>query len=60
MTNVPIDEPREIKNSRTIRYRYRKLLGRPDLTDREIDQMRANVVRIARTICEYVWGKSFY
>lgn len=60
MSNVHADEPGEGKKAGAIRDRYRELLGRSEMTEREIDQMRANVVRIARTICEHVWGKSFY
>ncbi len=43
-----------------IRDFYRKVLHMPDLKDREIDQMRQNVIRLARAICEHVWGKKFY
>jgi hypothetical protein len=39
---------------------YREVLQMPDLTDREIDQIRQNVIRLARAICEYVWGRKFY
>lgn len=40
--------------------RYRTLLGRPELADADIAEMRANLRRIAETLCEHVWGKPFY
>ena len=43
-----------------IRDAYRRVLREPGLTDREIDDMRAHIVRLARTLCEHVWGKRFY
>jgi len=39
---------------------YREILNMPDLTNKEIDQMRKNLILLARTICEHVWGKKFY
>jgi tRNA C32,U32 (ribose-2'-O)-methylase TrmJ len=51
------------KNSRkkdSIHDRYRRILNRPGLTDREIDEMRKNLSLFAQTICEHVWGKKFY
>lgn len=39
---------------------YRKVLGKPELTEKEIDGMRLNVQRLARAICEYVWKEKFY
>jgi len=43
-----------------IREFYREVLNMPGLTDKEIDQMRQNVVRLARAVCEHVWGRKFY
>ena len=40
--------------------RYRQILDMPDLTDKQIDQMRKHLGLLARTICEYVRGKKFY
>ena len=31
-----------------------------NLANCEIDQMRQNVIRLAHTVCEYVWGRMFY
>jgi hypothetical protein len=39
---------------------YRKVLGRPELTDQEIDEIRKHMIRLAQTVCEHVWGKRFY
>ena len=39
---------------------YREVLQMPDLTNKEIEQMRKNLILLARTICEHVWGKKFY
>jgi len=39
---------------------YRQILDVPDLTDKEIDQMRRHLSLLARTICEHVWNKKFY
>ena len=49
-------------NSRkeTIYDKYRRTLGMPQLTDREIDEMRRNLQLLAQAICEHVWGKKFY
>ena len=40
--------------------KYRRILNRPELTKKEIDEMRKNLGLLARTICEHVWGKKFY
>lgn len=49
------------RKSKTDNYdKYRQILGRPDLTDRQIDQMRKHLGLLALTICEYVWKKKFY
>ena len=45
---------------RDIYWRYREVLGRPELTVKEVDQMRKHLGLLARTICEYVWGQKFY
>jgi len=44
----------------TIHDEYRQILKRPDLTEKEIDNMRNYLKLLARTICEHVWGKKFY
>ena len=40
--------------------KYRQILDMPDLTDKQIDQMRKHIGLLARTICEHVWKKKFY
>jgi hypothetical protein len=61
---MPADRPTEPKKPEMklarIREGYHKMPQVPDLTDREIDDMRQHVIRIARAICEHVWGKRFY
>ena len=55
--------PEKRKHQRTrldVHGKYRQLLKRPDLTDREIEKMRKNLILLAQTICEHVWGKKFY
>jgi glucuronate isomerase len=39
---------------------YRELLKMPELTDKEVEEMRHNLKLIATTICEHVWKKKFY
>jgi hypothetical protein len=39
---------------------YRRVLKKPQLTDKEIDEMRKHVILLAQIICEHVWGKKFY
>jgi hypothetical protein len=48
------------KAKTSIYERYREILDMPDLTDKQIDQMRKHLGLFARTICEHVWGKKFY
>lgn len=43
-----------------IRDEYRRILGKPDLSNKKIEEMRKNLRLIAQTICEHVWGKKFY
>jgi hypothetical protein len=43
-----------------MRELYRKVLRTPGLNDKEVDEMRQHVIRLARTLCEHVWGKRFY
>jgi len=54
--------PRRCKNKRgTDAYElYRRVLRMPDLTEREIREMRKHLTELARTICEHVWGERFY
>jgi hypothetical protein len=54
-----MDNKNRDKRRRDIYDRYRAALGKPGLSKR-IDQMREHVVRLARTICEHIWGKDFY
>jgi len=39
---------------------YRRVLKRPELTNKGIDEMRKHLGLLAQTICEHVWGKKFY
>ena len=48
------------KRKVSIPDKYRQILEMPDLTDREIEQMRQHLGLLARTICEHVWKKKFY
>ena len=40
--------------------KYRELLKQPGLTAGQIEDMRKNVILLAQTICEHVWGKKVY
>ncbi|MFQ5962652.1 MAG: hypothetical protein ACE5KZ_00025 [Candidatus Scalinduaceae bacterium] len=49
------------KNKKVDIYeKYRRILKMPDLTNKEIDEMRKHLGLLAQTICEHVWGKKFY
>ena len=39
---------------------YRRLLQRPDLTDREPDELRRHVGRLTQALCEQISGKRFH
>jgi len=39
---------------------YRRILQQPNLTDKEIDKIRSNMVLLAQAVCEHVWKKKFY
>lgn len=41
----------------SLRGQYRGILGRPTLSDQEVDEIRKHVIRLAQTICAKVWGK---
>jgi hypothetical protein len=59
---MKIDRPR-IKNGRkkaSIYEKYRRILNMPDLTNKEIDEMRKRISLLTQTICEHIWGKKFY
>jgi len=54
-------ERKSKKSSRNDIYnKYRCILKMPDLSKKEIDEMRKNLVFLAQIICEHVWGKKFY
>jgi hypothetical protein len=40
--------------------KYRRILKMPNLSIKEIDEMRNYLNLFAQTICEHVWGKKFY
>ena len=48
------------KAKTTVYDKYREILDMPDLTDKQIDQMRKHLGLLAHTICEHVWRKKFY
>jgi hypothetical protein len=48
------------KKSQDIYAKYRRILKMPDLSNKEIDEMRKNLIFLAQTIGEHVWGKKFY
>jgi hypothetical protein len=49
------------KSSRNDIYnKYRRILKMSDLSKAEIDEMRKNLIFLAQTLCEHVWGKKFY
>lgn len=47
------------KNEELIYDRYRIILKKPNLSRKEVDEMRYNVKMLAKTIFEHVWGKKF-
>lgn len=55
-----MSKPRKKKKGGKTYDAYSRILKLPDLTDREIEEMRRNLRLMARTICEHVWGKKFY
>lgn len=48
------------KSKSDINEKYRRILQMPDLTNKEIDEMRKHLGLLTQTICEHVWGKKFY
>ena len=40
--------------------RYRELLKRPELSKKEIEEVRQTLRAIARAICEHTWNQEFY
>jgi hypothetical protein len=48
------------KKSLDIYDKYRRILRMPDLSNKEIDEMRKYHGLLAQAICEHVWGKKFY
>jgi hypothetical protein len=39
---------------------YRRVLRKPHLTEKEVDDMRRHVIRLAQALCEHVWGKGIH
>ena len=58
MRNKPENKPK--RRRKTVYDQYREILEMPDLTEREIDEMRPHVELLAQTICEHVWDTKFY
>ena len=48
------------KKKKDILNEYRLVLKKPNLSNKEVEEMRKNLRLIAQTICEHVWGKKFY
>jgi hypothetical protein len=40
--------------------KYRCILNAPNLTNKEIDEMRKHLGLLTQTICEHVWEKKYY
>ena len=55
-----MDKDPKIISMKNIYNKYREILEKADLTDREIEGMRYFIREIAKTICEHVWKKKFY
>jgi len=56
-----MNEKVNTKKAKTTVYdKYREILYMPDLTDKQINEMRKHLGSLARTMCEYVWSKKFY
>ena len=53
-------EAKSKKGKTGIYEKYRCILERPDLSDKEIDEMRKNLGFLSQIICEHVWKKKFY
>ena len=51
---------RRRKSQPDIYTHYREILELPDLSRREIDEMRENVRLLAQAVCEHVWGRKLY
>ncbi len=57
------DFPKEYtipNEDRKIYERYREILGKPNLSDREIDEMRVYVSLLAEVIAEYVLDREIH
>jgi len=39
---------------------YRKSLDAPNLTEKEVEEIRHNLKLVATAICEHVWKKKVY
>lgn len=50
----------KIRKKVSVNDRYREILEKPNLSDKEIETMRQHLGLLARTICEHIWGKMFY
>lgn len=55
-----MDKNPKIIPMKNIYNKYREILEKTDLTDREIEAMRYFIREIAKIICEHVWKKKFY
>ena len=48
------------RRHRPIHQAYRRFLKRPALAAAEIERIRKHIIRLARTVCEHIWGRRFY
>jgi DNA-binding transcriptional regulator YiaG len=55
-----IGKPKREKEKQISMETYRRILKMPNLTNKEIEEMRKYLNLLAQTICEHVWGKKFY
>jgi hypothetical protein len=51
-------EAKKRKRKADIYETYRHILKMPNLTNKEIDEMRKYLGLLAQTICEHVWEKN--
>lgn len=57
---MPSDQNAKSKKGRDVYTLYRDKLRMPQLTKRQINEIRANLRAVAHAVCEHVWRKKFY
>lgn len=48
------------KATHNVYKQYRQALGMPNLTVKQVDEIRRHLILLAQTICEHVWGRGFH